>query len=109
MDKRDAKLTIPGHHRDPHRPRTGPGPEEKALNGFSEILDRYVAGIKKRCSGQGRRKLQRLLDLKRTYPEQSFFAALSQALDYGMYDLSRLEAMILQRVAGDFFNIEDPS
>lgn len=109
MDKRDAKLTIPGHHRDPHRPRTGPGPEEKVLNGLSEILDRYVVEIKKRCRGQGRRKLQRLLDLKRTYPAEPFFAALSQALDYGMYDLTRLEAMILQRVAGDFFNIEEPS
>jgi len=31
---------------------------------------------------------------------------LAQALPFGMFDLGRLERMILQRVAGDFFNLD---
>ena len=32
---------------------------------------------------------------------------MEQALHYGMYDLARLEQMILSHVAGDFFNIKE--
>jgi hypothetical protein len=70
-------------------------------------LDLYVARIKKASFGQGRRKLQKLLELKRTYPADAFSKAVSQTLDYGMVDLGRLEAMIIANVAGDFFNIEE--
>jgi hypothetical protein len=51
--------------------------------------------------------MRRLLDLKRTYPPEAFEKAIVQALRYGLYDLPRLEQMILSHVAGDFFNIED--
>lgn len=52
-------------------------------------------------------QLRRLLDLKRTYPPEAFEKALVQALYYGLYDLSRLEQMILSHVQGDFFTIEE--
>jgi hypothetical protein len=52
-------------------------------------------------------QLRRLLDLKRTYPPEAFEKALVQALHYGLYDLSRLEQMILSHVQGDFFTIEE--
>jgi hypothetical protein len=66
-----------------------------------------VDGIKKRSHGTGKRKLQRLLDLKRTYPADAFEKAIEEALHYGLYDLARLENMILSYVAGDFFKIEE--
>jgi hypothetical protein len=47
--------------------------------------------------------MRRLLDLKRTYPPEAFEKAILQALRYGLYDLSRLEQMILSQVQGDFF------
>ena len=55
-------------------------------------------------------KLRRLLELKRTYPAEPFLAAIEQALHYGLFDLSRLERLILEHVAGDFFDLagEDP-
>ena len=53
------------------------------------------------------RPLRRLLELKRTYPEDAFHAALEQALHYGLFDLYRLEKLILERVAGDFFLIDE--
>ncbi len=107
MDKRDAKIVARGHH--------GPAgggirvlahKEEKGLLGHYESLDQYVAGLKRRCHGRGTRKIQRLLHLKRTYPGEAFEKAIKTALHYGLYDLSRLENMILACVAGDFFNLE---
>ena len=44
--------------------------------------------------------------MRRTYPRQAFFAAVETALQYGLYDLHRLEHLILERVAGDFFQID---
>ena len=41
--------------------------------------------------------------MKRTYPAGPFIAALEQALKYGLFDLGRLEDLILKQVAGDFF------
>ena len=37
----------------------------------------------------------------------AFQKALKQAVHYGMYDLARLENIILSYVAGDFFNIDE--
>jgi transposase len=109
IGRREAHVTHPGHHGPLFRDRVyrGPSAEEKALLGESEVLDRYVAEIKKRSSGRGIAKLRRLLSLKRTYPAEPFLAALTKALTYGLFDLSRVEKMILEHVAGDFFHFPD--
>ena len=51
--------------------------------------------------------MRRLLHLKRTYPPEAFEKAVVQALRYGLYDLSRLEQILLSHVQGDFFTIEE--
>lgn len=109
IDKKDGKVTLPGHHQS-HYNKKNKGvicPEEKALMGRSDILDRYVARIKKSSYGSGRRKLQKLLELQRTYPADAFEKAIETGLHYGLYDLSRLENLILSSVAGDFFNLKE--
>ena len=64
---------------------------------------------KQRGHGRGARALRRLLEIKRTYPKEAFAAALKQAAHFGLYDLGRLEKLILQQVAGDFFALNlDP-
>jgi hypothetical protein len=105
IGKRDTRVTHPGHHGPLFRDRVyrGPSAEERALLGHSEILDSYVSEIKKRSPGRGVQRLRRLLNLKQTYPAEPFLAALAKALNYGLYDLSRLEKMIIEHVAGDFF------
>ena len=70
------------------------------------MLDRYVAALKKRAPGRGVGKLRRLLELKRTYPAEPFLAAITLALQYGLFDLNRLERLILERVSGDFFDLD---
>ncbi len=98
---------VKTHHPCLRRGRTprGPSPQEQALTGRDPRLDRFVAELKKRSPGRGVSKLRRLLQLKQTYPAEPFLAALEQALQYGLFDLTRLERLILQRVAGDFFDL----
>ena len=109
VGQRDDKHTLTGHHIVPgrHQRRRAPSPEEHSLRGDDERLDRYVGALKQRARGRGVRVLRRLLELKRSYPRSAFFAALDTALRYGMYDLVRLEQLILRHVAGDFFALDN--
>ena len=108
VDKRETKVTAAGHHPPLYRTRAYDGPcaEEKVLLGHHEWLDRFVEEVRKRSAGRGVRSLRRLLDLKRTYPAEPFERAVTEALHYGLYDLGRLEKLILSHVAGDFFTEE---
>jgi hypothetical protein len=101
--QRDARSTLPGHHTIPLRQGRGTAAEEALLSGHHPSLDRYVVAIKQRGNAGGRRALRRLIEMKRTYPAGPFIAALEQALQYGLFDLGRLEDLILKHVAGDFF------
>lgn len=109
IDKRETRITTKGHHPPLNRERAHEGPctEEKTLLGQSEGLDQYVEQLKRRSSGRGVRQMRRLLNLKRSYPPEAFEKAVVQALQYGLYDLPRLEQMILSHVQGDFFTIEE--
>lgn len=107
IGKSEARLCDPLHHQRRFPSRNSPCLEEKELCGHSQTLDLYVAQLKKKSHGRGVRPLRRLLDLKRTYPEEAFHAACEQALHYGLFDLNRLEKLILERVAGDFFRIDE--
>jgi transposase len=106
IGERDAKSTLPGHHSIPVRQNHGTAGEETLLRGHHPSLDRYVAALKQRSNGWGRRALRRLIGMKRTYPRGPFIAAIEQALQYGLFDLGRLEALILKQVAGDFFALD---
>jgi transposase len=107
IGQRDARSTSPDHHSIPIRQSRGTALEEKVLGGHHPSLDRYVAALKQRGNGWGRRALRRLIEMKRTYPSGPFIAAIDLALQYGMFDLGRLEALILKQVAGDFFALDD--
>ena len=109
IDKRETRITTKGHHPPLNRERAHEGPctEEKTLLGQSEGLNQYVEQLKRRSSGRGVRQMRRLLNLKRSYPPEAFEKAVVQALQYGLYDLPRLEQMILSHVQGDFFTIEE--
>ncbi|MDH4260270.1 MAG: IS21 family transposase [Gammaproteobacteria bacterium] len=106
IDKRDARSTLPHHHVIPQRAPRAPALEEKLLRAAHPILDRYVAELTERAHGRGVRQLRRLLEMKRTYPAEPFLAALTQAQQFGLFDLGRLETLILKQVAGDFFDLQ---
>jgi transposase len=108
IGEHDRRISLAGHHQVRSRSlRSRPSPEEAILRGQSPILDSFVCELKKRSAGRAIRPLKRLLDLKRTYPEEPFLAACTKALDFGLFDLARIEKMILSSVAGEFFQIPD--
>ena len=65
-------------------------------------------GTKVRRSRDARLPTRQLLRLLREYPREPFLAAVQEAARYGLYDLDRLERMILRRVARDYFLLLDP-
>lgn len=104
---RDVRSTLPGHHTVPRREPRQPSLHAQGLCGEHPVLDRYVAALALHRRGRDTRALQRLLQIKRAYPLQPLLAALEQALKYGLFDLARLERLVLRHVAGDFFALED--
>lgn len=106
IGQRDARHTLPGHHTIPVRRSRGPAVEEQLLADAHPALGSYSAAFKQRGRGRGARAQRRLLEMQRTYPFAPFIAAVEEALHYGMFDLGRLEKLILKRVQGDFFALD---
>lgn|GEM_PF-5031025 len=50
--------------------------------------------------------LRQLLRLLGEYPREAFLGALDEAARYGLYDLDRVERMILRHVAREYFHLE---
>jgi hypothetical protein len=87
--------------------RTQLHPEEKAIvAAIPEITD-YVAALKQRSRKLPAIALRQLLRLVREYPRTPLLAAVREAAHYGLYDLDRLERMILRRVAREYFLLDD--
>ena len=108
VDVRNVRRTLPGHHTVPRREPRQPSLHAQGLCGEHPLLNRYVAALAQQRRGRDTRALQRLLQIKRTYPVQPLLGALEQALKYGLFDLARLERLVLRHVAGDFFALEEP-
>ena len=100
---RDARNTLSGHHTIPKRVPRQNSLQAQLLQGQHPVLDAYVAALVQHLHGRDARAINRLLQLKRTYPVQPFLGALEKALKYGLFDLTRLETLVLRHVAGDFF------
>ena len=93
-----------------HRPprgagvrRSDPHPEEQAIVAAAPQTAPYVAALKQKSRKVVLLALRQLLRLLREYPREPFLAAVAEAARYGLYDLDRLERMILRRVARDYF------
>ena len=73
-----------------------------------ELTD-YVAGRKQRSRKIITLALRQLLRLVREYPREPLRGAVREAARYGLYDLDRLERMILRRVAREYFWLDGGS
>lgn len=87
--------------------RSAPHPEEQALIEAAPEIALYVAALKQKGRKVVALALRQLLRLLREYPREAFLAAVQEAARYGLYDLDRLERMILRRIARDYFLLED--
>jgi transposase len=95
-----------------HRPvrgqgikRSDPRPEEKTLGQLvPEVVD-YVTALKKHGRKYRTLALRQLLRMAREYPRDAFLSAVAEAARYGLFDLDRLERMILRRIASEYFRL----
>jgi len=96
-----------------HRPprgqgikRSDPHPEEQAIIKAAPEIAGYVQALKQ----SGRKylviALRQLLRMIRDYPREPVLAAIEEAAHYGLYDLDRLERMILRRIAREYFRLD---
>jgi transposase len=92
-----------------HRPPRGQvaalqhrSPDEVELAGAGEPVAEYATLLKKK-SARWPVALRRLAQMRRDYPAAPLHAAIRTATHYGLYDLDRLERMILRNVATAYF------
>jgi hypothetical protein len=111
-----VRVVTPPHQRitlAEHRPPRGEGmkrrdphPAEQAiLHAVPEIAE-YVTALKQKGRKVVGLALRQLLRLLQEYPREPFLAAVREAAQYGLYDLDRVERMILRRVARDYFLLD---
>jgi hypothetical protein len=98
-----VRITLPEHRprRGEAQPRTSPEDQELLL--METPLRDYAAQLKRHSAGRGTLALRRLLALYREYPRDAVGKAVTIALEYGLFDLERLERLILRTIAKDYF------
>ena len=101
------KYRLPEHRRPRGQspPRSDPAPEEKLLRERVPEISAYVEALKKRNPGRATLALRRLLRLVNDYPRAPLLEALQAAAQYGLFDLDRVETMILRQLAREYFQI----
>jgi hypothetical protein len=87
--------------------RSDPHPEEQMILQTAPEIAAYVAALKQKGRQVTALALRQLLRLLKEYPREPFLAAIHEAAQYGLYDLNRLERMILRRVARDYFLLRE--
>ena len=93
-----------------HRPPRGtpaaerpPSPDERELAQAELPLPEYALDVKKRASNRWPVALRRLAQMRRDYPRKPFLDAVKSAAHYGLFDLDRLERMVLRNIASAYF------
>jgi len=102
------RVLLPEHRppRGQRSARPDPHPEEQAIVTAAPELAEYVAALKQRSHRVVTLVLRQLLRLVREYPREPLLGAVEEAARYGLYDLDRLERMILRRVTREYFRLD---
>lgn len=101
----DRRVQLPEHH----FPRGEKAKKQRDLQeeGQLEVLlpgiGGYVAALKKNGKKAPVLLLRHLLRMAREYPEGPLRSALDEAARYGLFDLDRVERMVLARIDRDYF------
>ena len=112
--RRVAEAGLSGSCWRRHRPPRGPGPQAPrsppGRTGHPDRRARDRPTMSRRLKQHSRKvvalALRQLLRMVREYPREPLLAAVREAARYGLYDLDRLERMILRRVAREYFLLE---
>src|SRR5499425_3090955 len=111
LEPTGRKYRLPEHrHQRGQAPqRSDSCPEEKLLLARLPEAAEYLEALKKRYPGRVTLPLRRLLRLVNDYPRAPLLEVLQAATQYGLFDLERLESMILRKLAREYFQLKpDP-
>jgi hypothetical protein len=100
------RKVLPEHQqeRQQQRPlREAPCRHETELLALGPEFVELTRHLKSRHPGRAVRALRRLHQLYLDYPTESLCTAIRRALDHGLYDLGRIESMVLGSLSGSFF------
>ena len=98
-----VRVTLPEHRPRRGERKTKVSPEDQQLLRMEPPLPEYATRLKSHNTGRGTLALRRLLTLCREYPKEAVTKAVATALEYGLFDLERLERLILRTIAKDYF------
>ena len=108
IGERNQRSVNKSHHPSIHQraKRSAACEAEEILRKAGPRVTSYIAELKPHLRGRGMRQFNQLLTLQRTYPEDAFLYAVQKARHYKLYDLNRLEDLIIKYVAGEYFKID---
>jgi len=105
-DGANQRKLLPEHRQErrEHPPlRSSPSPHEEQLVAIAPEFAELVGHLKSLHPGRAIRALRRLHQLYLDYPTDDLRAVIRRALDHRLYDLGRIEAMVLASLSGSFF------
>lgn len=100
------RVRLPEPERAEHRQRRDEQlvAEERQLHAELPELAPWITELHRRAPrGRGVARLRQLRRLLRDYPQPPLVDALRDAARYGLYDLERIETMILRNIRHDYF------
>lgn len=107
----NQRQTLPEHcPRLPKRKQSEPSPEETRLCQIAPAIADYVLDLKTNSRKQIHLALRQLLRMAGEYPKEPLLQAIHTAHQYGLYDLDRVENIVLRNIATDYFLLpgDDP-
>jgi hypothetical protein len=106
IDPTGSRVYDPAHRPPRGEGRTARGDvsvEEAQLLALVPEFADYLARLKRHAQGRGLRDIRRLLRLVADYPRQPLLEAVRTAAHYGLFDLERVERLLLRSLTRDFF------
>lgn len=82
-----------------------PSHEEQVLRANGSVFERLIDALRNRDGGRALKAVRRLYRMYLDYPTDVLVKALHDVEDFGLIDLSRIEKVVLRRLAGDFFRL----
>ena len=101
-------LPADRHRRRRGKPTLPPSPEEATLRAAGPELAALADALRQKHGGQALKALRRLHRIYLDFPTDAVVRAVSTALEYGLIDLGRIERLVIENVAGDFFRLPVP-
>jgi transposase len=103
IDKLGRWNTLPEHRSKIRRRRRDPPPELDTLLKRAPETAFYAEALKKKSKKPFVLTLRHLLRMVHDYPKEPLLEAMREADQYGLYDLDRLETMVLRRIGQQWF------